>query len=195
MLCNWEKRETKHFSLCTCVNSAGQPVSLAILRYLVYQALGLFAADASLVLEHLNIGVLAASKFSRIPRIPPPHSTKKSGGWIPFTMKCQTPTSSPLRFWSFLTRLWCQSPWAGHIWWPKAHFFRHFTRRSVEGWANAEMIHWFFDDFYAYCMPVVDQWYLYNVKKTRVRVPFSSVSMAGPSAALVRWRLLSGFST
>ena len=44
-------------------------------------------------------------------------------------------------------------------------------------------------------MPVVDQWYLYNVKKTRVRVPFSSVSMAGPSAALVRRRLLSGFST
>lgn len=180
-------------------------MSLANLRYLVYKALGLFAADASLVLEHLNIGVLAASKFSRIP---PPHSTKQSGGWVPFTMKCQTPTSSPLRFWSFLTRLWCQSPWAGHIWWQKAQFFRHFTRRSVEGWANAEMIHWFFDDFYsdllwyfvyvlyAYCMPV-DQWYLYNVKKKTGpgQLPFSSVSMAGPSAALVRWRLLSGFST
>ena len=151
MLCNWEKRETKHFSLCACVNSAGQPVSLAILRYLVYQALGLFAADASLVLEHLNIGVLAASKFSRIPRIPPPHSTKKSGGWIPFTRNARP--QPPLRWDSGLFWHDCG---ANHLGLATYDGQRHISFDILPGavWRAGPMLKWFMD-FLMIFMPTV----------------------------------------
>ncbi len=70
--------------------------------------------------------------------------------------------SSPLRFWFFLTRLWCQSSWVGHTWWQKALSFRHFTRHMWRAGPGLTLkwfvdFEWFFIVTFCVC-PVVDQW-------------------------------------